>query len=105
MKGADEGAYEAARDLHIPYMICWADWDRWGNKAGPIRNQEMLDRGRPNYALAFHDDLNKSKGTKDMVERLKKAGITTEVHDSAGNVTYVVPQGTPIANPDQTILL
>jgi len=35
----------------------------------------MLDQGRPDIVLAFHTNINQSKGTKDMVERAKKAGI------------------------------
>jgi hypothetical protein len=35
----------------------------------------MLDQGRPDIVLAFHANISQSKGTKDMVERAKKAGI------------------------------
>lgn len=46
-----------------------------GRPAGVIRNQRMLDEGKPDVVYAFHDDLEKSKGTKDMVKRAKRAGI------------------------------
>lgn len=52
-----------------------ADWDKYHKAAGPIRNQQMLDEGKPDLVIAFHDDLAKSKGTKDMVTRAKKAGV------------------------------
>lgn len=102
-KGADGYAYQIAIEMGIPYIICNADWDKYGNKAGPIRNQAMLEE-RPDYALAFHDNLSYSKGTKDMVERLKKTGVTTELHGSKGSVTYLVPEGTA-TKPNQTTLI
>lgn len=52
-----------------------AKWDRYGRAAGPIRNQQMLDEGKPDLVLYFHDNLAQSKGTADMVRRAQKAGI------------------------------
>ena len=52
-----------------------AKWDLYGRAAGPIRNQEMLDVGKPSLVVYFHSDLKDSKGTKDMVERATKSGI------------------------------
>ena len=43
--------------------------------AGPIRNQRMLVEGKPDLVIAFHDDLESSRGTKDMIKRSLKAGI------------------------------
>lgn len=51
-----------------------ADWSTHGRAAGPIRNKEMLDSG-VDYCIAFHDDLGASKGTRDMVEKVERAGI------------------------------
>ena len=52
-----------------------ADWDKYGRSAGPIRNKQMLDEGKPDLVVYFHLDLDSSKGTKDMVTRATKAGI------------------------------
>lgn len=49
-----------------------ADWDRYGKRAGPIRNQQMLDEGKPDLVLAFPG----GSGTLDMVTRARKAGVT-----------------------------
>lgn len=49
-----------------------ADWDRYGRRAGPIRNQEMLDGEYVKIGFAFHDSIAESKGTKDMVRRILK---------------------------------
>jgi hypothetical protein len=63
--------------VHVP-----ADWNQYGKRAGPIRNQAMLDyllRGREIGqtvgVLAFHDNIGASKGTWDMVSRARKAGV------------------------------
>ena len=52
-----------------------ADWDTYGRAAGPIRNKQMLDEGKPDIVYAFHPDLENSKGTKNMVNQAKKYGI------------------------------
>lgn len=48
-----------------------ADWDTHGKAAGFIRNQQMLDKGKPDLVIAFPGGT----GTADMVRRAKKAGI------------------------------
>lgn len=51
-----------------------AAWGMHGRSAGPIRNRQMLDR-QPDLVVAFHDDLEASKGTKDCVEEAVRRGI------------------------------
>ena len=48
-----------------------ADWRAHGKAAGPIRNQQMIDEGRPTMVFAFPG----GRGTADMVRRAKAAGI------------------------------
>lgn len=48
-----------------------ADWKRDGRGAGPIRNQRMIDEGKPHIVIAFPG----GKGTADMVMRAEMAGI------------------------------
>lgn len=81
-RGADHLAEQWARSFggdgflatvglaHFP-----ADWDRHGRAAGPIRNQQMLDEGRPDAVIAFTPDLRVSRGTRDMVTRARRAGL------------------------------
>lgn len=52
-----------------------ADWNTYRKAAGPIRNQRMIDEGKPDKAVAFPG----GNGTADMVRRLKKAGIPVDV--------------------------
>lgn len=48
-----------------------ADWKTHGKRAGPIRNRQMLDEGKPDIVVAFPG----GKGTADMVRRAQKANI------------------------------
>ncbi len=79
-RGADEIAGNAAFNMGFKVEQYDANWKKYGRAAGPIRNQVMLDASI-DLVLAFHPDLSKSKGTKDMVARARKAGVTVEVYD------------------------
>lgn len=73
--GADSLAAFAASENGAQIEEFPAKWDLFGKAAGPIRNQQMLDKGRPDIVLAFHDNLSKSKGTFDMIARAKDASV------------------------------
>jgi hypothetical protein len=77
-RGADKMAGEIATSLDIPVFVFPAEWERFGNRAGPMRNQAMLNTV-PDLVIAFHDDIEKSKGTKDMVARARRAGIPVKI--------------------------
>ena len=76
-RGADALGNKAAKKLGFKTKRFAANWDKYYKAAGPIRNQQMLDEGKPNLVLAFHTNLANSKGTKDMLNRARKAGIPT----------------------------
>jgi hypothetical protein len=78
-KGADSIAGYLAGQLGFQVRVFKADWSKYGKAAGPIRNQQMLDEGHPNLVVAFHDALENSKGTLDMVSRARKAEINVIV--------------------------
>lgn len=88
-RGADRLAGEIGKELGIPVLKFPAKWLTYGNAAGPIRNEQMLTEGKPDLVLAFHDDIENSKGTKHMVSISQKAGINTLVlgHHTNGNST------------------
>ena len=75
-RGADQIAAESA-ERHgsetVPYD---ADWKRHGNRAGILRNIEMLD-AKPDSVLAFWN--SKSKGTKHTIDEARARGIPVEV--------------------------
>ena len=78
-KGADKIAEQMAKTLGIPTKEYLADWKSYGKSAGQKRNQVMIDDGRPDLVLAFHNNIQESKGTKDMISRANKAGIPSMV--------------------------
>ena len=78
-RGADALAVKAAIACGLPFREYPAQWEKYGKKAGPIRNQTMLDMEKPGLVVAFHEDIENSKGTKDMVSRASKSGVPVEV--------------------------
>lgn len=72
--GADTIADEEARALRLNVEPHPADWKRHGRKAGPLRNQEMIDAGP--YDIVFAFPLPGSIGTEDCIRRARKAGWT-----------------------------
>jgi hypothetical protein len=79
-KGVDSLAGEIGKENSQKILEFPAQWDKFGKSAGPIRNQQMLDKGKPDLVLAFHDNIEESKGTKDMVNRAKNAGLEVRVY-------------------------
>lgn len=69
---------------HIPPAHYPADWNRYGRAAGPIRNRQMLVEGQPDLVVAFHNSLATSKGTRNMVEQARKAGVPVRLFTSDG---------------------
>ncbi len=57
---------------HAPFA---AVWPAHGRAAGPIRNQRMLDEGKPDLVVAFPG----GRGTADMVRRARAAGVPVKV--------------------------
>ena len=69
--GADNLAHRWAIMRAKGHLRFFADWERNGHAAGPIRNQKMIDEGRPRLVVAFPG----GRGTADMVRRAKAKGI------------------------------
>lgn len=92
-KGADAiAAAWGCENTDVRHEQYPADWATHGKAAGPLRNQQMLDEGKPDVVIAFKDafqpdipdnvvigDLYTVRrpkgGTEDMVRRAKAAGI------------------------------
>jgi hypothetical protein len=92
-RGADKLGAAAARQLHIPedHILKFpADWKKYKLAAGPIRNRQQFNEGKPDLVLAFHNDIANSKGTKDMVKVAMKAGVETHVYTEEGEVNVRV---------------
>jgi hypothetical protein len=80
--GADLYAKSAAKEFGIPVKEYPADWEKYGLAAGPIRNKQMLDEENPDLVIAFHANIENSKGTKNMVTQAKQRGIIAIVKRS-----------------------
>jgi len=70
-RGADRIAGYWARKNRVTNLKFRADWNTHGKAAGAIRNQKMLDEGKPTHVLAFPG----GRGTADMVRRATAAGV------------------------------
>jgi len=70
-RGADTMAKHLAHAWNVPFRMFKADWNKHGKAAGPLRNQRMLDEGKPDLVVAFPG----GRGTADMVRRARAAGI------------------------------
>lgn len=70
-RGADSMAAMWADERGIKVAPFPADWKANGYAAGPIRNQQMLDDGKPDIVIAFPG----GRGTADMCKRARKAGL------------------------------
>jgi len=80
-RGVDLCAEGLARTLEIPYVGVPARWGELGKRAGPLRNQEMLDRYKPTRVVGFHKSINWSRGTKDMLTRSKRGRVDAWLFD------------------------
>lgn len=59
----------AKNNCSVEPIVVDAEWDKYGNAAGPIRNGKMASMGT--HLLAFS---NGSRGTSDMIRAAKKLG-------------------------------
>lgn len=78
-RGADSLAAAWADRMAIDCQPFPADWRAHGKKAGPIRNQQMLDEGKPHAVVAFPG----GRGTADMVRRANAAKVYPVVEVTA----------------------
>ena len=78
-RGADTLAGLYAERHETPCKVFPADWDKYGKAAGPIRNKQMLDEGKPDLVIAFRGP--NSRGTQNMIDQATKAGIPVQIVD------------------------
>lgn len=83
-RGADSLGIKFAEDFQLPIEKFPAQWDKFGNKAGYLRNQEMAkfatsDENSAGVLIAFWD--GKSKGTNHMINIAKKAKLEVMIID------------------------
>lgn len=78
IEGGAPGADRAARlwaQAHVEFGVRLrsfpANWSEFGKSAGPIRNKQMLDEGKPHLCVWFPG----GKGTKNMMSLARVAGV------------------------------
>jgi hypothetical protein len=92
--GADKLCGISAEERGFTVIPVPAQWEKYGRAAGPIRNAKMLDMLMHGVTpervlcLAFHPNLTKSKGTKDMVTRALKVGVTVFLTEWSRHVIF-----------------
>jgi len=82
-QGADLLSARAAKQMGLTVTAYPADWKLMGKRAGVARNTQMLEQGKPDWVIAFADDLRKSPGTRDMIgQALEWPSVTHVFHFS-----------------------
>lgn len=66
--GVDRCAEKKAKELGMRTLIFPANWDRYGKRAGFLRNQEIVKNS--DYVIAFWDGT--SKGTQHSINLAKE---------------------------------
>jgi hypothetical protein len=74
-KGVDALGERYAEEMNIQLAIYYADWQKEGRAAGPLRNARMAKDGQA--LIAIWD--GKSRGTKNMIETATKRGLKVYV--------------------------
>ena len=73
--GADELAEKYAEENKIPIKIFLPQWDKFGKKAGPLRNKQIVDFS--DCCVAFWD--GKSRGTLSTINMCRKSGTPLKI--------------------------
>lgn len=85
-RGADILGERYAREHGLELAVFPAEWNRFGRRAGFIRNTQMAEfaseEGSEGALIAFWD--GESRGTKMMIGIAEKKGIDTYVFDLTG---------------------
>lgn len=75
-QGADRLGERWANENGVPVERFPADWDRYGKRAGYLRNEQMADHAEA--LLALWD--GKSRGTKHMIDIANRKGLLIYVY-------------------------
>jgi hypothetical protein len=79
-KGVDSLAEKYAARNFIPFLLFPANWEKYGKRAGFMRNQQIVDAADHMIALPTLE----SKGTRDSIRRAEVKGIPVQVFEIGG---------------------
>ena len=72
--GVVDGNWGVAPFMHLHFPVLAKHWESHGKAAGPIRNRQMLEEGKPDVVYAFcYKEMG--RGTANMVKIAREAGI------------------------------
>ena len=74
-RGVDGIGEQIAKDFDIPFVRFPADWGRYGNSAGSIRNKQMADNA--DALVAIWD--GHSPGTRNMIDTANRLGLLVHI--------------------------
>ena len=74
-KGVDETAEGEARKLGMEVIFVPAEWNKYGKRAGLMRNDIIV--GMADCVVAFWDGV--SRGTKYTIDKAKEKNVITQV--------------------------
>lgn len=74
-RGIDSGANLFAKGVW-PIKIFPADWDKFGKRAGPLRNRQMAEYA--DALIAIWD--GESRGTKNMIDEATRRGLPVFIY-------------------------
>src|SRR3990167_8364678 len=72
-KGTDSMAEIYANEHKIPFVCYPADWSKYGKRAGPIRNQLIVNDCTHMVAFLHPDSI----GTQDSINKAKTKNVPT----------------------------
>lgn len=94
-RGADTLAGNIACDcfgLEEHHIVQFpADWSK-GKVGGPLRNAQMLREGKPTEVVAFHDNIQNSRGTADMINQAKAINLPITLVTMT-EISKITPKG------------
>lgn len=88
IRGADKMAAECALELGLAIDKPPTKNNQWGGypylgqfglAGGAIRNTQMLNEGQPNEIWCFHNQLTNSRGSLNMVDQARRAGLPVKL--------------------------
>ncbi len=81
--GGDKFALEYAIKNNIKYKIFKAQWEKFGKRAGPIRNERMVKYVKQYYFNPYGIAIrkNKSPGTSNCISYFLKYGLNYKIYD------------------------
>jgi hypothetical protein len=76
-RGVDKIALEWAEARGVASTRYKADWLKLQRAAGPVRNQRMINDGKPDLVVAFWDGV--TPGTRDATTQAVTAGVIVTI--------------------------